>query len=114
MAFVLKQALEFNKFTMSLAAAGLAYAATIGSEPSPGGVVSTCVKVLSTGTIMAFAAAILFGIFVMGCAAKLDVKEDQYVNDKGMKLCGKVHSFTLVLGLILAGILMLNKIWNFL
>jgi hypothetical protein len=114
MAFVLKQALEFNRFTMGLAAAGLAYAATIGSAASDGSAVSTSVKALSTGTIVAFAAAILFGTFVMGKAAKLNVKEDEYVNDPVMKLYGQVHSFTLLLGLILAGLLMLNKIWNFL
>jgi hypothetical protein len=114
MAFVLKQALEFNKFTMSLAAAGLAYAATIGSAASDGGAISTCVKALSTGTVVAFAAAILFGTFVMGRAAKLDVKENDYVNDNLMKLYGQAHSITLLLGLILAGLLMLNKIWNFL
>ncbi len=80
MAFTLKQALEFNKFTMSLAAAGLAYAATIGSAGLAGSAVSNWVKGLSTATIIAFAASILFGAFVMGRVAKLNVKDDAYVS----------------------------------
>jgi hypothetical protein len=112
MAFTLKQALEFNKFTTGLAAAGLAYAATIGSEVPAVGSVSNVVKSLSTATVVAFAASVLFGTFVMGRAAKLNAKEDAYVDDKTMKFFGMVHSAALALGLILAGLLMLDKIWK--
>ena len=112
MAFTLKQALEFNKFTMSLAAAGLAYAATIGSEAPSGGSASIYVKAISTVTIMAFAASVLFGTFVMGRASKINAKEDDQVDDQNMKCMGKAHSLTLVIGLLFAGLLMLNKIWK--
>jgi hypothetical protein len=113
MAFTLKQALEFNKFTVSLAAAGLAYAATIGSPAEKGGVVPTpCVKWVSTMTLIAFALAVLFGTFVIGRASKIEANENERVNDNYMKSGGIVHSISLCIGLTLAATLMLNKIWS--
>lgn len=112
MAFTLKQALEFNKFTVGLGAAGLAYAATIGSEGASGASASVYVKAISTVTIVAFAASVLFGTFVMGRATKIKAGENEQVDDQTMKCMGNVHSWALIIGLIFGGLLMLNKIWK--
>lgn len=114
MAFTLKQALEFNKFTVGLATAGLAFAATVGSEiPTQGAPPSACVKWLSTLTIISFGLSVLCGIFVMGRASKLNVSENDRSNDHLMKAWGASHSVLLLIGLLFASVLMFNKVWRF-
>jgi hypothetical protein len=114
MSFVLKHALEFNKFTVGLAAAGLAYVGSFfGSESSVAREPSTCLRLISTTALLFFATSVLCGIFVMGRATKLaQAADNEKVDDDVMKRWGVFHSATLCIGLIVAAVLMLNKIWN--
>jgi hypothetical protein len=115
MPFKLGRALDFNKFTIGLAAAGLAYAGTIGSEapvgaPGP----SSSLKWICTLAILMFGSSILFGTFVNGRATRLAAKDDQMITDPMMQRLGQLHSATLILGLVVAGFLMMNKMWRWL
>jgi hypothetical protein len=110
MSFTLKQALEFNKFTTAISAGGLVYASTVASEA---GALSATVKLLGTGAILFFAASVLFGALVIGRASRIESNEDEQISDSAMMTLGKWHSWTLLLGLGLSGLLMLNKIWKF-
>lgn len=112
MAFTFKQALDFNTFTIGLAAAGLAYAATIGSEAPAGATPSSPVKWISTLAIVFFGGSVLFGTFVMGRASKIPARDDQTIDDELMKAWGRAHSAALCLGLLFAAALMLNHIWK--
>ncbi|MGH7783871.1 MAG: hypothetical protein ACREO5_08560 [Candidatus Binatia bacterium] len=109
MPFTIKQALEFNKYTTALSAAGFAYASTVASESAA---LSRTVKWLGTVAIVLFAASVLCGAFVIGRASKLSNAETERVNDLRMKTWGQAHALTLVLGLLLSSLLMINKIWN--
>jgi hypothetical protein len=114
MAFKLKRTLEFNKFTLGLAAAGLAYAATVStpSEFHPHEHVSFGVKCVATLNILAFAVSVLMGTLIIGRATKLTNADDDLVSDSTIETLGRIHSAALVLGLLLAGSLMLDRIWD--
>lgn len=111
MSFTLKQALEFNKFTTGLAAAGLAFVGSIASE---GPATHVSIKYLGTFGVLLLAVSVISGALVIGRASKISAKEDAILDDRPMKACGQVHSGTLVAGLVVASLLMLNKIWKFL
>ena len=109
MPFTIKQALEFNKYTTALSAAGFAYASTVASDSST---VSMTVKWLGTVAVVLFAVSVLSGAFVIGRASKLPNAETERVDDARMKAWGQAHALTLVLGLLLSSVLMINKIWR--
>jgi len=114
MSFILKHALEFNKFTVGLAAAGLAYVSSLfGAEPLSNPTASFLVRVIGTAGIALFAVSVLYGILIMGRATKLTQSDEKdRVDDELMKTWGVRHSSTLLVGLFVAALLMLNKIWR--
>jgi hypothetical protein len=77
------------------------------------GVYATEPQLLGTGAIVFFAVSVLFGALVIGRASRIPNSENEQINDPQMRTLGQLHSCTLLVGLGLSGLLMLNKIWKF-
>jgi hypothetical protein len=106
MAFNLTRALDFNKFTMALAAAGFGYvSATASDTPEP----KIMAKFIATAAILSFVCSVILGTFVMGRASKVS---NECQRDTTMSVLGQFHLALLLIGLVLAGTLMLDKIWK--
>ena len=104
MAFNLKQALEFNKYTLGLAAGGFAYVSKIAADSS-----NATLRWFGLAALACFAVATVFGVLVIGRATKLDEKA---TSDATIESHGKIHSVALLLGLAFAAIIMVISIWN--
>jgi hypothetical protein len=100
--FNLKQALEFNKYTLGLAAAGFAYVGKIATDTS-----NCAIKVSAVIALISFATSTVFGILVMGRASKLD---EGTRSDRIIERHGQLHAAMLLLGLGFAAIVVFISI----
>ena len=104
MAFNLKQALEFNKVTMALAAAGFAFVSKAAAD-----LPDFELRLVGLGAALAFALSTVWGLLVVGRASKI---AETATDDATIRAHGKAHTGLLFAGLLLASILVFTAIWR--
>jgi hypothetical protein len=97
MSFNLKEALKFNKATVGLAAAGLAYVNSLVGGDHSASQMPFVLKVAGTACLVLFVSSVLYGVLVMGRVTRLaDDKES--IDDELMRKWGLRHISTLLVG----------------
>jgi hypothetical protein len=102
MPFKLPRALSFNAYTVALAAAGLGYVSLIAGEAAEA---TSLVKWIATAAVVTLALSTVLGVLAMGQGAK-------GANPDTPGILAQAHTLLLLVGLVLAGTLVLNKIWK--
>ena len=92
--------IEFNNNTIVLAAAGIGYIGTFDAKDE-------CAKVMILLGVAIFGVSLLFGLAAAGRATKL---KDNEVDDGPLKLNGRIHLATFMIGIAVAAILLVRKV----
>ena len=98
----LERVVDFTKYTLALSAAGFAYTAEVAVKRH-----DWWIKGVGLAALLCFALAVTCGVLVLGRATKIEALD----NEITLLRMGKVHSFFLILGLVMAAVVIFLRIF---